>query len=189
MTGIDVKHIPYRGTPARGRRLAARAKSTTASNWRTRCMARCRPAVETARGRLAGALADHSRCADGRGIGRARVFGRGLVRLGLSRRHAAGDRRQDQCRVEGGAGAARRSASNSSKGGRRGRISRRRRNSASISTTKSPNGNRCATRPGFNRNRSRGIVISGRIKRNEMADQLNVLVICGSLRKGSSMPR
>ena len=65
MAGIDVKHIPYSNTPGVVAALLS-ATSTTGSNWRTPCGARCGRPVEVARGRLAGALADHSQYADGR---------------------------------------------------------------------------------------------------------------------------
>ena len=107
MAGIDVKHIPYRNTPG-----VVTALLAGEVDYGVELAHAVRGQVEAGQLKLLAvgapvALADHSQRADGRGIRRAGLCGGRLVRLALSGRHAAGDRRQDQCRAERGAGAAR----------------------------------------------------------------------------------
>ena len=150
-TGIKVTHVPYRGTPALMTALLA-GQVDYGVELAHAVQGQVQAGSAQAAGRRhARALADHPRCADGRRAGRARLFRHRLVWLGLSGRHAAGDRRQDLCRdqrgdrASGGARAAR-------QGRRRGASRGAGANSASISPTRSPNGKRCATKPGLNRN-------------------------------------
>ena len=104
MAGIDVKHIPYRNTPGVvAALLAGRGRLRRRTRSRGARPGRSRP-IEDSRRRRAGALADAAQRADGRRIRRAWLCRGRLVWLALSGRHAAGDRRQDQCGAETGVG-------------------------------------------------------------------------------------
>ena len=119
MAGIDVKHIPYSNTPGVVTGLlSGDVDYGVELAHAVRGQVEVGP-IEAACGRLTRALADNSQCADGRQIRRAWLCGGWLVWLALSRRHPTDDRRQNQCRAQGGVVAPRHSRA-AGEGWRRG---------------------------------------------------------------------
>ena len=152
MAGIDVKHIPYRNTPGvvaallsgdldYGVELAHAVKGQVAAG-QLKLLAVGSPARWPT-------IPNTPTVAE---FGRAGLFGRRLVRLALSRGHAAGDRRQDQRRAERGAVAPRDPRAIGESRRRRARFDAGG-IQANISATNSPNGKPCARKPGFKSSR------------------------------------